>query len=265
MANRSNILAQKLQGYLDGTTVVERDDCAADIAHVCALVEEGMTALEATSGDANRAFNTTSNSNGNDQVPCKFGDDCFARDCKWRHSKNHDPTAAWKREENQRAKANGDKGSKAGKGGGKHSRGGKGGHGKQRCKQPGCHEHQKHAYCNTHYRQLQEQNTAKTSRKEKRAAKADVKTEFKRAAKVTKAELLQDMLLKARESRKQYLLKRSRAHDVVASSDDEEPVSVFDRIRSNTGAPKCVKAARREKKAKVETIADLLLSDDDFE
>ena len=101
------------------------------------------------------------------------------------------------------------------------------------------------------------------SRKEKRAAKADVKTEFKRAAKVTKAELLEDMLLKARESGKQSVLKRSRAHAVIASSDDDEQVSVFDRIRSNAGAPKSVKAARREKKAKVQTIADLLLSDDD--
>ena len=63
MANRSNVLAQKLQGYLDGTAVVEHDDCAADIVHVCALVEEGLTALEATGGDANRAFNTNSKSN----------------------------------------------------------------------------------------------------------------------------------------------------------------------------------------------------------
>ena len=103
------------------------------------------------------------------------------------------------------------------------------------------------------------------SRKEKRAAKADAKTEFRRAAKVSKAELLEDMLLKARESGKQSVLKRSRAHTVIASSDDDEPVSVFDRSKSNTGAPKCVKAVRREKKAKVMTIADLLSSDDDFE
>ena len=94
MANRSNILAQKLQGYLDGTAAVERDDCAADIAHVCALVEEGPTALETTGGDANRAFNTNTNSNAAEQEPCKFGDDCFARDCKWGHNKNHNQTAA---------------------------------------------------------------------------------------------------------------------------------------------------------------------------
>ena len=36
MANRSNILAQKLQGYLDGSAAVERDDCAArHSARVC--------------------------------------------------------------------------------------------------------------------------------------------------------------------------------------------------------------------------------------
>ena len=88
---------------------------------------------------------------------------------------------------------------------------------------------------------------------------------FKRATKVKKAELLEDMLLKARESDKQSVLNRSRAHAVIASSEDVEPISVFDRIRSNTGAPKCVKAARREKKGKVQTIADLLMSDADFE
>ena len=71
------------------------------------------------------------------------------------------------------------------------------------------------------------------------------------------------MLLEARESGKQSVLKRSRANAVIESSDDNEPVSVFDRIRSSKGAPKSVKAARREKKAKVQTIADLLLSDDD--
>ena len=70
--------------------------------------------------------------------------------------------------------------------------------------------HQKQAYCNAHYRQLQEQNPAKTSRKEKRAAKADVKTESKRTAKAHIAELLQDMLLKARESGKQSILKRDQ-------------------------------------------------------
>ena len=94
MANRSNILAQKLQGYLDGSAAVERDDCAADIAHVCALVEEGLTALEATGGDANRAYNTTSDLNAAPQEPCKFGDDCYARDCKWGHGKSHNPAAA---------------------------------------------------------------------------------------------------------------------------------------------------------------------------
>ena len=97
---------------------------------------------------------------------------------------------------------------------------------------------------------LQEQNTAKMSRKEKRAAKAEVKTEFKRAAKTSKAELLENMLLEARESGKQSALKRSRRH-------------VFDRIRHTAGAPKSVKAARREMKVKTQTLADLLLSDDD--
>ena len=98
-------------------------------------------------------------------------------------------------------------------------------------------------------------------RKEECAAKADVKTDFKRAAKVTKAELLENMLLEARESGKQSALKCSRAHAAIASSDDDEQVSVFDRLRSTAGAPKSVKAARREKKVK--TLADLLLSDDD--
>ena len=139
------------------------------------------------------------------------------------------------------------------------------GHGKQRCKQHGCHEHQKYAYCDAHHRKQQEQNPAKMSRKEKRAAKADVKTESKRATKVKKAELIQDMLLEARESGKQSVLKHSRAHAVIASSEDDELVSVLDRIRSNKRAPKCLKAARREQKAKILTIADLLSSDDDFE
>jgi hypothetical protein len=83
----------------------------------------------------------------------------------------------------------------------------------------------------------------------------------KQAAKVPKAELLEDMLLKARGSGKQSVLKRSRAHAVIASSDDDEQISVFDRIRSNTGAPKSVKAARREKRAR--TVADLLMSEED--
>ena len=99
------------------------------------------------------------------------------------------------------------------------------------------------------------------SRKEKRAAKAEAKTEFKRAAKTTKAELLENMLLEARESGKQSALKRSRANAAIVSSDDDELASVFDRIRHTTGAPKSVKAARRE--MKVKTLADLLLSDDD--
>ena len=81
--------------------------------------------------------------------------------------------------------------------------------------------------------------------------------------KSAKLKLLEDMLLKARESGKQSVLKRSRAHAVIAGSDDDEQVSVFDRIGSNARAPKCVKAARREKKANAQTIADLLMSDDD--
>ena len=52
------------------------------------------------------------------------------------------------------------------------------------------------------------------SRKEKRAGKADVKTEFKRAAKVTKAELLEDMLLKARESGKQSVLRTRNGQEM---------------------------------------------------
>ena len=92
------------------------------------------------------------------------------------------------------------------------------------------------------------------SRKEKRAAKADSKHEIKRAAKASKAELLEDLLLKARESGKQSVLKRSRAHAAIADNDDDDHVSVFDRIRGTTGAPKCVEAARRGKKANALTI-----------
>ena len=150
MASRNNILAQKLQGYLDGTTAYERDDCAADIAHICALVEEGLAALEATGEDANRAFNTTSGSNGNDQEDCKFGNDCYAISCKWKHDKDHDPAAAWKRKQ---AREKGGKGGSSGKGGNK-IKGGKGSTGKRRCKQHGCKEHQKQEYCNAHYRKL---------------------------------------------------------------------------------------------------------------
>ena len=70
------------------------------------------------------------------------------------------------------------------------------------------------------------------SRKEKRATKADAKTEVKRAAKASKVELLEDLLLKAKESGKQSVLKRNRAHAVIANSDDDEQVSVFDRLRA---------------------------------
>ena len=83
---------------------------------------------------------------------------------------------------------------------------------------------------------------------------------MKRATKTTKVELLENMLLEARESGKQSALKRSRANAAVVSSDDD-PASVFDKIRHTAGAPKSVKAARRE--MKVKTLADLLLSDDD--
>ena len=76
MANRNNLLAQKLQGYLDGTTAVEHENCAAKIGHICALAEEGLTTLETTGEDANKAFNITSKSDGKDQESCKFGDDC---------------------------------------------------------------------------------------------------------------------------------------------------------------------------------------------
>ena len=191
---RNNILAQNLQGYLDGTTAVERDDCAADIGHICALAEEGLAALEATGGDANIAFNTNSDSNDKDQESYKSGEDCYARDCKWPHSKKHNPAAAWKKQQNRCTK---DKGGKTSKGGnrskGRKCR--KGCAGKQRCNQQGCQEHQKQAYCNAHYRQLQEQSSAKISRKEKRAAKVDLESETKRAAKASKAELLEDLLL----------------------------------------------------------------------
>ena len=54
----------------------------------------------------------------------------------------------------------------------------------------------------------------------------------KRAAKVSKVELLEDLLLKAKESGKQSVLKRNRAHAVIANSDDDEQVSVFDRLRA---------------------------------
>ena len=256
MANRSNILAQKLQSYLDGSAAVERDDCSADIAHVCALVEEGLAALEATGGDANRAFNTNSDSNKGQREPCKFGDDCYARDCKWGHSKSHNPTAAWKREENRRSKGGG----KGGKSGGKGS--GKGGQGKQRCQQPGCNEHQKQAYCNAHYRKLQEKQTAKLSRKDKRAANAEVKAEAVRAAKLQKAENLQDLLLQARESGKQSALRAVKKRSRVDSDDDGEH-NVFDRMKSSKGAPKSVKAARRKKQAMC--IEDLFSSDEDVE
>ena len=101
------------------------------------------------------------------------------------------------------------------------------------------------------------------SRKEKRAAKAELKSDTKRAAKVQKPEKLQEMLQEARESGKQSVLKRCRANAVTESSDDDDTVSVFDRIRSSKGAPKSVKAARR--KQKVMTIVDLLSTDEDIE
>ena len=175
MASRNNILAQKLQGYLDGTTAYERDDCAADIAHICALVEEGLAALEATGGDANRAYNTTSGSHGNGQEDCKFGNDCFAKACKWRHSKDHDPDAAWGREqEKRRTNEKGGKGGKSGKGGNSSKRG-KGDTGKQRCKQQGCQEHQKQEYCNAHYRKLQERKLRQTQPQRKARCKSRLK------------------------------------------------------------------------------------------
>ena len=82
------------------------------------------------------------------------------------------------------------------------------------------------------------------SRKEKHAAKADSKTEVKRAAKASKVELLEDLLLKPRESGNQSALKRSQAHAVIASGDNDNHVSVFDRTRGTIGAPKCVEATR---------------------
>ena len=254
MASRNNILAQKLQGYLDGTTAYERDDCAADIAHICALVEEGLAALEATGGDANRAFNTTSGSN--DQEDCKFGPDCFAIACKWKHDKDHDPAAAWKRKQ---AKEKSGKGGNSGKGG-KKGKGGKGNTGKQRCKQQGCKEHQKQEYCNAHYRKLQEYDTAKLSRKEKRAAKANSQPDNDRAAKVSRSELSK-LLKEAKEIGKQHERKRSRAHMTSVDSDDDEHASVFDRLKKSSGAPLSVKAARRKKQAM--SVADLLDTDSD--
>ena len=110
--------------------------------------------------------------------------------------------------------------------------------------------------------QLQEQNSAKLIRKEKRAAKADLKPETKRAAKASKAEQLEDLLLKAMTSGKQSERKRSRAHAAIADSDDDDNVSVFDRIRGK-GAPKSLKAARRDKQTNAQSIADLLDTDDD--
>ena len=140
---------------------------------------------------------------------------------------------------------------------------GKGDTGKQRCKQQGCQEHQKQEYCNAHYRKLQERNSAKLSRKEKRAAKADLKSESKRAAKASKADKLQALLKQAREQGKQSERKRNRAQAAIIDSDDDENVSVFDRITSK-GAPKCVKAARRQNKQdNAQSVADLLDTDSD--
>ena len=261
MASRNNILAQKLQGYLDGTTAFDSDDCAADIAHICALVEEGLNALEATGGDANRAFNTTSDSQG--KTPCQFEGDCFALNCKYWHDDDHDKEAAWQRELVKRAANSGGKG-KSGKGKGKTGKSG-GKSGKQRCKQQGCQEHQKQVYCNAHYRALQEKNTASSTRKEKRAAKAELKSDAsakaRKAAKADKAEKLESLLHQAKESGKQSerKKKRSRAQSAFIHSDDDD-----EDIRDEAAAPKSVKAARRlNKQANAKSIADLIGSDDD--
>ena len=82
-------------------------------------------------------------------------------------------------------------------------------------------------------------SSAKLSRKEKRAAKADLKSENKRAAKASKADKLQALLTQAREQGKQSEHKRNRAQAAIIDSDGDETVSVFDRITSK-GAPKCV-------------------------
>ena len=268
MASRNNILAQKLQGYLDGTTAFESDDCAADIAHICALVEEGLKALEATGSDANRAFNINSDSQGNAREACKFEDDCFALDCKWWHADDHDKEAAWQRELVKRANNSGGKG-KTGKGKGKTGKSG-GKSGKQRCKQQGCQEHQKQAYCNAHYRKLQEKSTAKSTRKEKRAAKADLKSDAsakRKSTKADKAEKLESLLHQAKESGKQSerKKKRNRAQSAfIHSDDDDEHEGEFNRIRDEGAAPKSVKAARRlNKQANAKSIADLIGSDGD--
>jgi hypothetical protein len=261
MASRNNILAQKLQGYLDGTTAFDSDDCAADIAHICALVEEGLKALEATGSDANRAFNITSDSQG--KTPCQFEGDCYALNCKYWHDDDHDKEAAWQRELVKRAANSGGKG-KSGKGKGKTGKSG-GKSGKQRCKQQGCQEHQKQVYCNAHYRQLQEKNTATSTRKEKRAAKAELKSDAsakaRKATKADKAEKLESLLHQAKESGKQSerKKKRSRAHSAFIHSDDDD-----EDIRDEAAAPKSVKAARRlNKQANAKSIADLIGSDDD--
>jgi hypothetical protein len=230
------------------------------IIYPCRTCEEGLAALEATGGDANRAFNTTSGSHGNGQEDCKFGDDCFAIACKWRHSKDHDPAAAWGREQEKRR--TNEKSGKGGKGGNSSKRG-KGDTGKQRCKQQGCQEHQKQEYCNAHYRKFQEKSSAKLSRKEKRAAKADSKSENKRAAKASKADKLQALPKQARGQGKQSERKRNRVQAAIIDSDDDKTVSVFDRITSK-GAPKCVKATHRQNKQdNAQSVADLLDTDSD--
>ena len=68
--------------------------------------------------------------------------------------------------------------------------------------------------------------------------------------------------LQARESGKQSERKPSRTHAAIADSDGDDNASVFDRFRSK-GAPKGVKATRRDKQADAQSIVDLLDSDDD--
>lgn len=263
MSGRNNIFAQKLAAWLDGSAIVDRENSSTDLQQVVAVLEDGCNTLESIGGEASRAYSASVVDR--DDKECRFGDDCYAKDCKHGHSSKHDNKAAWKREEARRASnPKGGKGKgKTGKSGGK---GGKGG--KQRCKQPGCHAHQLKEYCNSCYRKYKE-NTDKPSRSEKRAATAKKAT--KAADKEDRA-TMQNIIKAARAqgaSSERHKKKRERARD---SSDDDEP-KIF--ARMGGGAPKSVKAARKTKRSgenawrnddNVGTgscMADLMLADGD--
>jgi len=170
------------------------------------------------------------------------------------HQPSHDKQAASEAEVVRRD----DKGGKG--------KGSKGGGKKQRCKTTGCNEHQEKPYCNAHYRKWQADSNSDT-RGVKRAAKADVKAaKVELKAEERKAEKLQVYKKVIKKAKAIGAAKeRKRAASAIAEGDDEEEGFDWDRLNRSKGAPKSVKAARRNrsKASNANSLQELLMEDSD--